>query len=102
MNLPEIAADKANHAAYGALCSVLGFAGALLWGFAAPQASLLAAGCAAAIGLAKELADALANARATGSWRSGPHAVDVLDAVWTGAGSAPLLCAVHLPGVLQP
>lgn len=101
MSLPEIAPDKANHAAYGAGVSLAGFAAALAAGISASDAALFAAAAAAVTGAAKEVADAIANVRATGNWRTGPHSVDPLDALWTGAGAAPLLCAVYLPGVFH-
>lgn len=80
MNIPSIPADKANHFAYGALLSILGFTAGALLGVPAGIAGAVAAGT---FGLAKELYD-----RA-----SGKGTPDPMDFVWTLAGGLPALIA---------
>lgn len=98
--IPSLPADKANHFAYGALVSVLFYT----LGLAAHRDPMLAASLAlaavAAIGVAKELVDALINRRATGDFRRGPHGVELMDLIATVAGGTPLWLAAHLPRIL--
>ena len=81
MNLPELPLDKANHAVYGAAigCVV---------SFYNPT---LAAAVVAALAVLKEASDAFLNYRATGNWRTGPHGVELNDALATMFGGALVL-----------
>lgn len=84
--LPQLPADKANHALYGAAVFVACYAALR----SVPQALAMVV----LVGVAKELSDALINRRATGNWRQGPHGVEALDAVATWLGG--VLCALPL------
>ena len=71
MNIPQLPADKANHALWGAAIFIVALAITRH-----PWAAIIAvAGCAAA----KELSDAVLNWRATGEPMQGPHGVEFLD-----------------------
>jgi hypothetical protein len=101
MNLPVIAADKANHALYGAAVFVLvAGAAAQLASVPAPFARGLGLLCAFAAGLAKEWLDRRANKRALQRGQDAPHTVDHADVWATVAGGA--LCwlasAASVPG----
>lgn len=75
--LPQIPADKANHFIYGAAFF------ALVVHLVEPQYALLAT---AVLGVAKEIADVVANERASARGLPPPHGVELLDAVATTAG----------------
>jgi len=100
MQLPLLPHDKLGHFFWGCVIATVAGLGALLAGFLLPQAALCGAAAAAAAGLAKEIADAYGNWRATGSWKSGPHCVDPWDALATCAGGLPPLILVHAPAFL--
>ena len=61
--------------------------------FGSPLEALLAVACAA---IGKECWDAAQNKRATGNYMTGPHGVEVLDALATVAGGL----LIYLPGVI--
>ena len=84
MTLPNLPADKANHAIYGAaiFSAVLLIASLLR----APHEFITAAVVVAIVAVAKEFNDAWINYRATGSPMHGPHGVEALDAVATCFG----------------
>jgi hypothetical protein len=78
MNLPQLPADKANHAIYGAVifdaCFLL------------TKNLLVSLVVVVVIAVLKEISDAVINWRATGDPMHGPHGVEVLDAVATCFG----------------
>lgn len=82
-NLPQLPADKANHVLYG--CA-LAFAGALVAQAIGSDPRTGAAVAAAGIGVAKELVD---------PFLFGGHR-DVLDAIATAAGAAPVIAGYSL------
>lgn len=82
--MPSLPQDKANHVIYGLAIALTVFA--LLRLALVPHAEYAALLAAAAVGLAKEVADAWVNYQATGNWRKGPHGVEGLDAAATAAG----------------
>lgn len=88
MNLPELPLDKANHALYGAgiACAV---------SFYSPEVAASVVGAAAVL---KEASDAWLNYRATGNWRTGPHGVELNDALATMFGGVLVL----LPQLVKP
>lgn len=96
MSLPMLAADKANHALYGALvfCAVAGAAAA-----SGQAAHARAAGLAAAVlvALGKEAADWIANRRAARAGLPAPHGVEWRDAIATIAGALLVAAASLLP-----
>ena len=100
MQLPLPPHDKLGHFFWGCAISTIGGLSALLAGFSLPQAALYGVASAAIGGLAKEIADAYNNWRATGSWKSGPHSVDPWDAVATCAGGLPSLILAYAPAFL--
>jgi hypothetical protein len=91
MNLPQIPADKANHALYGAAIFVVAGWLATHLGFV-PYARLIGAATAALFGALKELADDHANERATAAGLPPPHEVSASDAFTTTGGA--MLCWV--------
>lgn len=109
MNLPTLPADKANHVVYGAtiFCALMllmrGLVQALdpvlglTW--LPHAAAALALAIVAVIGIAKEVADRLANLRAKRLGLLQPHGVELLDAVATvyGAVLCWLACMVGVP-----
>ena len=100
--LPQVPADKANHALWGYLVALAVFGvacgAALAWNASArwpvPLALMLIGALvlapigAYAVGRVKEWADARANARAAAAGLPPPHSVEVADANATLAGGA--------------
>jgi hypothetical protein len=82
--LPLISLDKANHFIYGNAVAVVTVVATT---YLAPELRQFA-GIAAAtmVGVLKELADAILNYKATGSFREGPHGVELLDVIATASG----------------
>lgn len=76
--LPQLPVDKANHFVYG-----VGIALAIL---ATGQPVEIVTLVTVALAFAKEGLDALQNYLKTGSWKTGPHGVEIFDAVATSAG----------------
>lgn len=76
--LPQLPVDKANHFVYG-----VGIALAVL---AVGQSVEIATLVTCVLAFAKEIADAVRNHLQTGNWKSGPHGVEILDALATCAG----------------
>lgn len=86
MNLPQLPADKANHALYGAIIFLV--AGALAAAAGHPQqARLVGAGAAVLFGCAKELSDWLLNRRAVAAGLPPPHGVEAADVLATASGA---------------
>lgn len=94
MSLILIPHDKANHAIYGAAVALVAqialFLALRLTNLDAHGIRPKDAGLAAAVafGVGKEAVDAVINYRATGSFKSGPHGVEPMDAVATALGGA--------------
>jgi len=86
MNLPQLPADKANHALYGALIFNVAFF--------ATRSLLISSVVVAVCAVAKEISDAVINWRATGKLTQGPHGVEFLDAAATCFGG--ILAALPL------
>lgn len=86
MSLPTIPQDKANHVIYGAAIFALAgwLAVAAGQGLLARQIGVVAA---FVVGIAKEAADAWANARARARGLPAPHGVEAADAVATTGGA---------------
>lgn len=89
MNLPQLPADKANHALYGALIFVVVGAIATATGHA-QLARVVGAGAALLAGCLKELSDWLLNRRAVAAGLPPPHSVEAADVLATTAGA--MLC----------
>lgn len=89
MNLPQLSADKANHALYGALIFLVAGWLATQIGFT-PYARLIGAATAALFGGLKELADDRANERAAAAGVPPSHDVSASDAFATTSGA--MLC----------
>lgn len=89
--LDKLTLDKSHHMIGGCLMGTAAAIAAVLYGL--PQVAGYVAILVAAIGGAgKELADAIANKRATGNWRGEPvgtpHGVELMDFFATVAGGA--------------
>lgn len=83
--LPQLSADKANHAVYGAL----------IFNTALPLTdAFVALALVAVLAVAKEASDWISNHRARAAGLPAPHAVEVMDALATLAGG--VLCALPL------
>ena len=81
MNLPQLPTDKANHAVYGAaIACVVSF-----------YSPIIAGAVVVALAVLKEVSDAVLNYRATGDWKTGPHGVELNDALATILGGALVL-----------
>lgn len=81
MGLPNLPQDKANHAFWGAVLACnLSFVSLELAAIAVLAAAVL-----------KEVSDAVINYRATGDFKTGPHGVELLDALATITGGALVL-----------
>lgn len=80
MNIPSIPADKAQHFFFGGVAATVAAVAARLSGHA-EYAKVAGVGAAVAIGVAKELYDHF----------TGKGEPSIEDAIWTAAGSAPLV-----------
>lgn len=85
MNLPQLRVDHANHFIYGNLIFTVLYFVFLATPFKLYAKDLAAIGTAA-FGFAKEGLDAFLNYRITGSYKQGPHGVELKDALATSAG----------------
>jgi len=94
--MPSLPQDKANHCIYGAVIFLAVYFLLSIW--LIPHAAYAALAVSALVGLGKEIADAWANYKATGNWRTGPHGVEGLDAAATAAGGFALFVAVWIAG----
>lgn len=87
MRIALIPLDKANHVAYGALAALAGAWAAVAAGYA-DAARGAGFGAALLIGLAKELRDYMANARAVAAGAVPRHGVEWRDVLATAIGGA--------------
>ena len=92
--LPLIPQDKANHACYGALVALAGYAIALAGH--TPQAALIGLAAAATVGALKELNDWVQNRRATAAGLPPPHGVEFWDFGATVIGGIVVFLAASL------
>ena len=94
MNLPKLAADKANHHVYGSYCAVV----ARLLAHALPQYAIPPSAAAMAgatiAGAVKEGIDAALNYLAVRRGEIVPHTVDLYDFLATAAGGIPVALVV--------
>lgn len=81
MSLPQLPVDKANHAVYGAAIGCV----------VSLYNPIIAGVVVAVLAVLKEVSDAVLNHRATGNWKSGPHGVELNDALATILGGVLVL-----------
>ena len=95
MNLPQLPADKANHALYGgAIFLAVAFALSLV---GVHDARPLALAAVVALALEKELSDWVINRRARALGYRPPHGVELFDAAATIGGGLACFVASVLP-----
>lgn len=87
MPIPTIPTDKANHVAYGALAALAGAWAAVAAGHA-DAARWVGFAAALLLGVAKELRDHMANARAVTAGTLPLHGVEWRDVLATAIGGA--------------
>jgi hypothetical protein len=84
MTLPSLPQDKANHLIWGAILALGVYCVALALNL--PFAAELSLGTAFLAGIAKEVADKVANIQAAKLGLPAPHSVELYDALATTAG----------------
>ena len=88
--------DKANHACYGAVIALAGYAIALAGH--TPKAALIGFAAAVAVGTFKEVSDWVLNRRAEAAGLAPPHGVELWDFLATGLGGAVVWLAASMAG----